>query len=451
MNNFSAVILAAGKGTRMKSDKCKVMHHILSKPMIEWVYEACKDAGCDKTIAVVGHKKQQIIDHMGTDVLYAFQEEQLGTGHGVLMAESMLREYKGTVVVLAGDAPLITGETLQKVVQYHQHQGNSVTVISAVTDNPASYGRIIRDSEGRFCCIKEYKDATDKERAVCEINSGMYCFDCEALLSALSQVTNDNAAHEYYLTDTIHILNNMGKKTDACILDNIEEILGVNDRVDLAAATKIMKNRINKGLMLQGVTIVDPDNTYIDAEVTVGQDTVIYPGCHIKGCTVIGSGCEIGPNTSIDCCDIGNDTKIQNSVVCDSRIGNNTSVGPFAYIRPNSDIGNNIKIGDFVEIKNSRISDGTKVSHLTYVGDSDVGENVNFGCGTVTVNYDGKKKHRTVIGDNVFIGCNANLVAPVTVHDHAFIAAGSTITEDVESDALAIARARQVIKSGWYK
>ncbi|MBQ8525477.1 MAG: bifunctional UDP-N-acetylglucosamine diphosphorylase/glucosamine-1-phosphate N-acetyltransferase GlmU [Clostridia bacterium] len=451
MSNYSAVILAAGMGTRMKSDKSKVLHKICSKPLVKWVYEACLGAGCGKTVMVVGHKKEDVIAEMGSDKLYAVQEQRLGTGHAVMMAEELLKGEKGTVVILNGDTPLITAETIKTAVEYHEAQGNSATVISAVLDDPASYGRIIRDENGSFCCITEYKDATEEQRAVCEINSGMYCFDCEDLFLALSKVTNDNVQKEYYLTDTMQILKDMGKKADAYVMTDSDEILGVNDRVDLAVAAAIMQKRINTALMKSGVTLIDPDNTYIDAEVSIAPDTIVYPGCHIRGNTVIGAECEIGPSTTIESCEIGSNTKIQNSVACDSKIGSCTSVGPFAYIRPNSDIGNHIKIGDFVEIKNSTIADGTKVSHLTYVGDSDVGEGVNFGCGTVTVNYDGKNKHRTVIGDNVFIGCNANLVAPVTINDHAFIAAGSTITEDVESDALAIARARQVVKSGWYK
>lgn len=438
-------------GTRMKSDKCKVLHKICSKPLVQWVYEACTNAGCGKTVMVVGHKKEDVIEHMGSDKLYAIQEQRLGTGHAVMMAEELFKGEKGTVVILNGDTPLITADTVKRAVEYHETEGNSATVISAVLDDPASYGRIIRDKDGAFRCITEFKDATEEERKVREINSGMYCFNCEDLFLALSKVTANNAQKEYYLTDTMQILKDMGKKADAYVMDNSDEILGVNDRVDLAVAAKVMKGRINTALMKSGVTIIDPDNTYIDAEAVIAPDTVIYPGCHITGNTVIGAECEIGPGTSIDNCEIGSFTKIKNSVACDSKIGNHTTVGPFAYIRPNSNIGNNIKIGDFVEIKNSTIADGTKVSHLTYVGDSDVGEGVNFGCGTVTVNYDGKKKYRTVIGDHVFIGCNANLVAPVTINDNAFIAAGSTITDDVESDALAIARARQVVKSGWNK
>lgn len=451
MEDFSAIILAAGMGTRMKSDKIKVLHEICSQPVLHWVYNSCEKAGCNRIVTVVGHKKEDVMSTMGTDKLYAVQDKRLGTGHAVMMTKDLFKGVDGTVVVVNGDTPLIRPETIRAAVEYHNANGNSATVISAVLDDPAHYGRIIRNDDGSFRCITEFKDANDEERAVKEINSGMYCFNCADLFDALDKVTNDNAQGEYYLTDTMKILKEAGKKADAYVMGDSDELLGINDRMDLAVAAAVMKRRINRALMEQGVTIVDPDNTYIDADVKIAQDTVIYPSCYIKHGTVIGKNCEIGPNTTLDNCSVGDGTTVINSVACDSTIGNETNVGPFAYIRPNSHIGNRIKIGDFVEVKNSTIADGTKVAHLTYVGDSDVGKDVNFGCGTVTVNYDGEKKYRTVIGNHVFIGCNANLVAPVKIDDHAFIAAGSTITDDVESDALAIARARQVVKSGWNK
>lgn len=335
MSNYSAIILAAGMGTRMKSDKSKVLHKICSKSLVKWVYEACIGAGCDKTVMVVGHKKEDVIAYMGSDKLYAVQEQRLGTGHAVMMTEELFKGEKGTVVILNGDTPLITADTIKNAVEYHETKGNSATVISAVLDDPASYGRIVRGKDGEFKCITEYKDATEEERAICEINSGMYCFNCEDLFLALSKVTNNNVQKEYYLTDTMQILKDMGKKADAYVMDNSDEILGVNDRVDLAAAAKVMKNRINTKLMKSGVTIVDPDNTYIDAEVTIGSDTIVYPGCYITGNTVIGAECEIGPGTSIDNCEIGTGSKIKNSVVCDSKIDDSATVGPFAYIKSN--------------------------------------------------------------------------------------------------------------------
>lgn len=451
MNRFSAIILAAGMGTRMKSDKCKVLHEICSKPLVKWVYEACSKAGSDRTVIVIGHKKEDVVETMGGDKMYAVQSERLGTGHAVMQAETFFEDYDGTIVILNGDTPLIKSETIDKAVNYHVKCKNSATVISAKIENPTGYGRIVRSKDGDFECIVEHKDATDEQRKICEINSGMYCFNARDLFDALSKITNNNAQHEYYLTDTMAVLRKLGKKADAYVMDDYEEMLGVNDRVDLANAQRIMQAQINKKHLLNGVTIIDPLNTYIDDEAEIGADTVIYPSSIIKGHSIIGKNCIIGPSTTVDDCSVGSGTSVVNSVICDSTIGINTSVGPFAYVRPNSHIGSNIKIGDFVEIKNSTIADGTKVAHLTYVGDSDVGSNVNFGCGTVTVNYDGEKKFRTVIGNNVFIGCNANLVAPVKIADSAFIAAGSTITEDVEPNSLAIARSRQVVKSGWRK
>lgn len=449
MNGFSTIILAAGMGTRMKSDKCKVLHEICSKPLVQWVYEAAQKAGSEKTVLVVGHKKEDVIAAMGEDKLYAYQEVRLGTGHAVMMTEEFFKDYDGTVVILSGDTPLITEETVLRAVKYHEENENSVTGITAILDNPFGYGRIVRDENGSFIRIVEQKDASEEEKKINEINSGMYCFDGKDLFHALSKITNKNAQNEYYLTDTLEILRNEGKKVDASPLCTPEEILGVNDRVNLAVTQKIKQSQIVKKHMLNGVTVIDPDNTYIDDDVEIAPDAVIYPSTFLKGKTKISSGCIIGPSSTIENSEIGKNTKVINSVVNDSKVAENSDIGPFAYLRPNSVIGSDVKIGDFVEIKNSTIGDGTKVSHLTYVGDSDVGKGVNFGCGTVTVNYDGVSKHRTVIGDNVFLGCNTNLVAPVKVANNSVIAAGSTITEDVDEYSLAIARSRQTEKKDW--
>lgn len=451
MNKFSSIILAAGQGTRMKSEKCKVMHKISSKPLIKWVYEKAKKAGSGKTVMVVGHKKEQVMEYMGPDELYAVQEQRLGTGHAVMMTKEFFKDDDGIVVVFNGDTPLISDKLISDLVEYHKISGNAATVVSAVVDNPFGYGRVIKLSDGSLVKIVEQKDASEEEKKVCEINSGMYCFNTKDLFDALSKIKNDNAQSEYYLTDTISVLKGENKKVGAFVAPDYKEILGVNNRVDLAAAQKIKNDEIITKNMIAGVTIIDPQNTYIDDEVIIGSDTIIYPGSIIRGKTVIGSDCEIGPSSTLDDTVIGNGTTFKNSVAINAKIGDNTTVGPFAYIRPNSDIKNNVKIGDFVEVKNSVIGNGTKVSHLTYVGDSDVGEKINFGCGTITVNYDGKNKFRTVIEDNAFIGCNTNLVAPVKVGKGAFIAAGSTITDDVDDNALAIARSRQTVKKDWKK
>lgn len=435
----------------MKSEKCKVMHKVSSKPLIEWVYEKAGKAGSEKTVMVVGHKKEQIIEYMGSDKLYAVQDKRLGTGHAVMMAKDMFDGYEGSVVILCGDTPLISDKLISSLVEYHEKEKNSATVVSAVIQNPFGYGRIIKSKDGSLEKIVEQKDASEDEKKVCEINSGMYCFNARDLFDALSKIKNNNAQGEYYLTDTISVLKSENKKVGAFTAENNNEILGVNNRADLAVAQKVKNDEIIMKNMLAGVTFIDPSNTYVDDEAEIGEDTIIYPNTLIKGHSVIGKNCEIGPSSTIENTVIGNGTTFKNSVAVNAKIGDCSTVGPFAYIRPDSDIKNNVKIGDFVEIKNSVIGNGTKVSHLTYIGDSDVGEKINFGCGTITVNYDGKNKFRTVIEDNAFIGCNTNLVAPVRVGKGSFIAAGSTITDDVDENSLAIARSRQTVKKDWKK
>lgn len=451
MSEFSAIILAAGQGTRMKSDRCKVLHEICSKPLVQWVYDACIAAGSQKTVMVIGHKKEDVVEKMGADKCYAVQSERKGTGHAVQMAQEAFAGYGGTIVVLNGDTPLVSAQTIQNAVAYHTASGAAATVISAKLDDPTGYGRIVRDMEGGLRKIVEQKDADEYEKTLHEINSGMYCFDGALLFDVLAKIKNDNAQGEYYLTDTIAILKDMGRKVEAYCMENSDELLGINDRMDLAAAQKVKQAQINRKLMKSGVTMIDPDTVYADDTVQIGADTILYPNVILKGDTVIGKDCIIEMGTTIENSTIGQRVHIKNSMILDAGVGDDTTVGPFAYIRPNSHIGAHARIGDFVEIKNSNIDDGTKVSHLTYVGDSDVGKRVNFGCGTVTVNYDGKNKFRTTIGDDVFIGCNTNLVAPVKLENRAFTAAGSTITDDVEEEALAIARSRQVTKSGWRK
>lgn len=451
MNKFSAVILAAGQGKRMNSDICKVMHKISGKPLAKWVKDKLDDAGCEKEVMVVGHKKEQVTEFFGDSVLYSEQSEMKGTGHAVMMAQPHFEGSSTTVMVLCGDAPLISEGLIRSVVDFHKKSGSCATVVSAKLDNPFGYGRIIKDKDGALLKIVEEKDASEDEKKVNEVNSGMYCFESEYLFDALSKIKNDNAQGEYYLTDTISVLKSEGKKVFAYTADDENEILGVNNRIDLANAQKIKNAEIVKKHLVNGVTIIDPETTYIDDEAVIGSDTVIYPNTNIRGNCKIGSFCEIGPNSVLTDTIIGNGVTFLNSVANGAFVGDDTTVGPFAYLRPKANIGNHVKIGDFVEVKNSNIGCGTKVSHLTYIGDSDVGKNINFGCGTITVNYDGKNKFRTVIEDDAFIGCNTNLVAPVTVKKNAFIAAGSTITDDVDENALAIARSRQTVKKNWHK
>lgn len=443
-----SIILAAGQGTRMKSSTSKVLHEIFHKPLVYYPIEAARYAGAQEVCLVVGHKSEEVMKTFGDTVKYALQAERLGTGHAVMQAMDFIGD-DGEILVLYGDTPLITAQTIEKMLAFHRKKKNAVTVLSALVDDPTGYGRIVRDESKHFVKIVEQKDATDEEKRITEINGGMYVFEAKHLKSALSKITNNNKQQEYYLTDTIEILLHEGYNVDAIAIMNPDDILGVNSREQLAQATAIMKQRINRKHMDNGVTLIDPHHTYIDPEVEIGQDTVIEPGCIIEGNTSIGENCIIGYNTKIRNCTVGNSVDIESSMLIDSQIDEGCHIGPFAYIRPNSHIGAKVKIGDFVEIKNATIGEGTKVSHLTYIGDADVGCDVNFGCGTVVVNYDGEKKHRTTIKDHAFIGCNTNLVSPVVIEENVYTAAGSTITQDVPKNSLAIARARQEIKPEW--
>lgn len=432
----------------MKSGTSKVLHEIFHKPLVYYPIEAARYAGAQEVCLVVGHKSEEVMETFGDTVKYALQAERLGTGHAVMQAMDFIGD-DGEILVLYGDTPLITAQTIEKMLAFHRKKKNAVTVLSALVDDPTGYGRIVRDESKHFVKIVEQKDATDEEKRITEINGGMYVFEAKHLKSALSKITNNNKQQEYYLTDTIEILLHEGHNVDAIAIMNPDDILGVNSREQLAQATAIMKQRINRKHMDNGVTLIDPHHTYIDPEVEIGQDTVIEPGCIIEGNTSIGENCIIGYNTKIRNCKVGNSVAIESSMLIDSQIDEGCHIGPFAYIRPNSHIGAKVKIGDFVEIKNATIGEGTKVSHLTYIGDADVGRDVNFGCGTVVVNYDGEKKHRTIIKDHAFIGCNTNLVSPVVIEENVYTAAGSTITQDVPKNSLAIARARQEIKPEW--
>ena len=449
MEHLMAVILAAGEGKRMMSKNSKVVHMVCEKPLVNWVCKSVNKAGINDTIIVVGHRAEQVKECIGDKARYAVQERQLGTGHAVMQAEEYLKEKEGYVFILCGDTPLVTSDTLSKTLDYHKKNANSATVITADLKDPAGYGRIIRDTNGDVIKIVEHRDATEEQREIKEINSGMYCFTIKELLIALKALDNNNSQGEYYLTDTLEILISKGLRVGAVKVNDPDEILGINDRVQLAEASEIMNRRILTGLMRSGVTIIDPASTYISDEAVIGIDSIIYPGTIIEGNTTSGEDCIMGPNARIVSSHIGNRVEINHSVVLDSTVDDDTHVGPFAYIRPGSKIGKSVKIGDFVEVKKSVIGDNTKLSHLTYVGDAEIGKNVNMGCGVVVVNYDGMKKHKTIIGDNAFVGCNVNLISPVTVKDNAYIAAGSTITEEVPENALAIARCKQQIKENW--
>lgn len=449
MTNVYAVILAAGQGTRMKSKLYKVLHPVCGKPMVEHVIDHIETVNVDRIVTVVGHGADLVKETLGNKSEYVLQAEQLGTAHAVQQAEPILGELEGTTLVVCGDTPLIRPETMQALFAHHAKQGAKATILTAVAENPTGYGRILRDAAGQVAQIVEQKDATAEQQKVTEINTGTYCFDNKALFAALKQVKNDNAQGEYYLPDVIEIMQKQGEIVSAYVTDNFDETLGVNDRFALSQAEELMRARINERHMRNGVTIINPTSTYISADAIIGSDTVLLPGTMIDGKTVIGEDCKIGPNSHIVASKIGNGTTIHSSVVLNSTVGDVTAVGPFAHLRPDTSLGNHVKIGNFVEVKKSVLGDDTKVSHLSYIGDAEVGSNVNIGCGSITVNYDGKNKFKTVIEDDVFVGCNSNLVAPVTLEKGSFVAAGSTITKDVPSEALALARARQENKLGY--
>ncbi len=407
------VIMAAGKGTRMKSNKSKLVHKIYDKELVKRVTEVAKEIGSDEIIAVVGHMREQVEEVLGDSVKYAYQDELLGTGHAVMQASKYLEGKKGKVIILYGDVPILRKNTLENLVIKSFKNKEYATLLTAMYENPTGYGRIIRDEGGNIKAIVEEKDANMFEKDIKEINSGIYCFDIEELLSALKLIKPNNVQGEYYLTDVIKIMNDKGLKTGAVIVEDNTEILGVNDRAQLELLTRVLRMRINAYHMRNGVTIEDANSTYIHDNVKIGIDTVIHPNTTIKDGVVIGDNCEIGPN---------------------------------AYIRENCVIGNNVKIGNFVELKNTKVGDRTKVPHFIYLGDTEIGCDGNVGCGTITCNYDGKNKNSTKIGDRAFIGSNVNLVAPVTLGDDVLIAAGSTITEDVPSGKMGIARQRQINK-----
>lgn len=451
MSNRYAIILAAGQGTRMKSKLYKVLHPVCGKPMVQHVIDQVNQLQIEDIVTVIGHGAEKVQEQLGDSCKYALQEQQLGTAHAVMQAESALSVKSGTTLVICGDTPLIKAETMKELISLHEQSQAKATILTAYADNPAGYGRVLRGEGGLVEKIVEHKDATDEERYVKEINTGTYCFDNQALFSALKKVSNENVQGEYYLPDVIEILKEEGEVVTAFQSSDFEETLGVNDRVALSQAELILRKRINETHMRNGVTIIDPLTTFIEVDVQIGQDTVINPGSFIKGKSIIGQDCLIGPNTEISNCEIGDGTEVLQSVVHESSIGSFVKIGPFAHVRPQSDIKDSVKIGNFVEIKKTVFGEGSKASHLSYIGDAEVGENVNIGCGSITVNYDGKNKYLTKIEDNVFIGCNSNLVAPVTVGEGAYVAAGSTITQDVPQEALSVARARQVNKEDYVK
>ena len=444
--NLKIVILAAGQGTRMKSKIPKVLHKVLDKPMLDHVMEAAQVLTNNKPIVVIGHMSDMVREHLGDKAEIALQEEQLGTGHAVMMAEHYIDD-EDEVLILCGDTPLIKGETLKEMTKI-KSEGYAAVVMSAVEEDPTGYGRIIRDESNDFMRIREQKDASEEEKAIKEINAGMYIIDGKLLKENLSKLSVNNAQREYYLTDVLEHIKNAGHRIGVYQADKME-IMGVNSRLQLSEAERSMRLDVNKMHMANGVTLIDTNSTYIDKNVKIGRDTIIYPNCHIKGNSVIGEDCIIRENTTIEDSHIEDHVTIKSSTILSSKVGARTTIGPYAYLRPKSVLGEDVKIGDFVEVKNAEIGNGSKASHLSYIGDAVVGKNVNIGCGVVFVNYDGKNKFKSIVEDNAFIGSNSNLVAPVTVKEGGYIATGSTVTVDVPEGALCVARAREVIKEGW--
>lgn len=457
-NSVKAVILAAGKGTRMKSDLPKVLHKVAGKALLERVVNSVlKVSGISETVVITGHQSETVTEFLNGKYTYGniktvLQEPQLGTGHAVYQAYDNLKDFKGTVMILCGDTPLITAETLQKFAQSHKEEGAALSVMTSIVDNPTGYGRIVRNSNGNIERITEQKDANEAEKAIKEINTGVYCFDCEKILPLFSEITTDNEQGEYYLTDIVALSAQKGFKTSGYVLENNDEIFGINSRQNLAEAERLLNSATVTRLMSEGITFISPENTFISPETKIGQDSIVYPGCVFEGENSFGENCVIGPNTFI-CGNVktGNEVKIIQSKVSDTIIGDKTAVGPFAHLRDGVEINSGVRIGNFVEVKKSEIGSDTNVSHLSYIGDATLGNNVNIGAGTITANYDplSKKKSKTVMENNVKIGSNSVLIAPITVKESANVAAGSVITKEVPANSLALAREKQKNIENW--
>lgn len=440
---FAIVILAAGEGTRMKSSLSKVLHPLCGQPIIRYVINSAKKINPEKIIMVVGHKAEQVRDTIDSDIEFVVQESQLGTGHAVKVTEKALTGFEGSLIILNGDTPLITSATINKLINFHNKNKPTATLLTACLENPYGYGRIIRNKDGLVEKIVEEKDATEDEKKICEVNTGVYCFEKNKLFDSLKEIKSNNKQKEYYLTDVVEILKNKNQIVSAFITNNSNEILGINSRIQLAEMISLMKKKINDYWMSEGVTIVDPESTFIDESVKIGNDTVIYPFCFLEGKTTIGSGCSIGPLAHLIDTEIGNNVKVQYTMAKESNIKGDSNIGPFCSLRKGTVIEKGARAGTFVEVKNSRIGEESKVSHLSYIGDAVIGKNANIGAGTITCNYDGLNKHKTVIADNVFIGSDTMLVAPVEIGEKAVTGAGSVITKDVPAGSLGLERCEQ--------
>ncbi|SDD32835.1 bifunctional UDP-N-acetylglucosamine diphosphorylase/glucosamine-1-phosphate N-acetyltransferase GlmU [Glycomyces harbinensis] len=448
----SAIILAAGLGTRMKSAKPKVLHELLGRSLVGHVLRSVKSIGPERQIVVVGAAADQVrahLDEVAPKVATVFQDRQLGTGHAVRVAMEANPDLTGSVLVAAGDTPLLRSDTLAELVEVHEKTGNAVTVLTAIVEDPHGLGRIVRDGDGSVLRIVEHRDADPEERAIQEVNSAIYAFDADVLREQLGKLSTANDQGELYLTDVLELSREAGHAVGAVVVDDPTEVLGCNDRAQLAALRRILQQRINTELMKSGVTMEDPETTWIDATAKVAPDVLIHPGVQLKGATAVDAGAEIGPDTTLTDTIVRSGAVVVRSHADQATIGENAHVGPFAHLRPASKLAERAKIGAFVETKNAEIGAGAKANHLAYLGDATVGADANIGCGVITANYDGVHKHHTEIGEAAFIGCDTVLVAPVSVGDGAYIGAGSTIVKDVEPGDLGVARARQASLDGW--
>ncbi|WP_300620832.1 bifunctional UDP-N-acetylglucosamine diphosphorylase/glucosamine-1-phosphate N-acetyltransferase GlmU [uncultured Fusobacterium sp.] len=447
---LKTLILAAGKGTRMKSDMPKVIHKVNGIPMITKIIDTLSGLNPEENILILGHKKEEVLKVVGENCDYVLQTEQLGTGHAVIQAKEKLKGYDGDVMILCGDTPLLRESTLKSLYEYHKESGAVTTILTSIYENPFGYGRIVKE-DGLVKAIVEEKEASEEIKKIKEVNAGVYCFNSKELFKALDKIDNNNEKGEYYLTDVIGIQVSENKKVQSFILEDKMEILGVNSKVELAQAGKVLRDRKNRELMEEGVILIDPETTYVEESVKVGRDTVLYPGVVLQGKTVIGENCEIIGNSRIIDSVLGNNIRVESSVIEESILEDGVTMGPFAHIRPKSLLKEKVHIGNFVEVKKSTLEKGVKAGHLTYLGDAQVGENTNIGAGTITCNYDGVNKFKTVIGKDAFIGSDSMLVAPVNIGEKALIGAGSVITKDVPSNSLAVSRSKQIIKTDWRK
>jgi bifunctional UDP-N-acetylglucosamine pyrophosphorylase/glucosamine-1-phosphate N-acetyltransferase len=447
-DNLDVIILAAGLGTRMKSKTIKILHRAAGRPIIDYVLDLARDVGATTPVMVIGHQRDAVQQAVGDRARFAIQEEQLGTGHAVLQAAPAVTNRR--VLILSGDVPLTRPETLRALIEQHEREGNAMTLLTMRLDDPAMYGRIVRDDSGAVVRIVEAKDASDDEKRIDEVNGGIYVFDAARLFDNLRNLSTSNAQGEYYLTDVLAQLRDAGQRVGAVVCSDPVEALGVNSRGDLAVVEAEIQRRVVANLMRDGVTFRNPATVVIDSTVTIGADSVVYPFVTLEGTTSLGSGCVVEPGVHLVNVKVGDDVHVKTGTVAeDAVIESEASVGPYAHLRPGTRLGKHVKVGNFVETKKAVFGEGAKASHLSYIGDAEIGTDVNIGAGTITCNYDGVNKHKTVLEDGVFIGSDTQLVAPVRVGKGAYVGAGSTITKDVPPDALALSRTPQRIVEGW--